>query len=151
MRRDAAEASARLLDEAEYLLLTIHLPDGNAYATSAPQDVVSRGRTYLAGIAIGRPQDDGQPAAISVTVPHRGNRLANLISIAADTVAMTLERVADTDPDTVIETYSGLVLRSATVALGTAELALKQDIPIDEPVSGLRATAANFPGVEYDW
>ena len=150
-RRDAAEASARFLDEAQVLLLTIYLPDGIAYCCNQRADVTSRGQVYSGGVQIGLPQDDGKPAEVTATIAHAGTRLANLIHEANDAVKLLLEVVADTDPDTVIDSYSGLVLRSADVGYSTASFTLRQDIPIEEPVSGLRATGAYFPGVEYGW
>lgn len=151
VRRDAAQASQRLLDEAEFPLLTIHLPDGDAYATSAPHDVISRGRTYRCGISIKQPKDDGKPAEVSVELPHRGHRLANLVETTLDSVPLTLETVTDADPDRVLETHHGLLLRRAEIGFGVGSFSLIQDIPVDEPVSGLRATAQRFPGVEYDF
>lgn len=150
-RRDAAEASARFLDEAQVLLLTIYLPDGIAYCCNQRADVTSRGQVYSGGVQIGLPQDDGKPAEVTATIAHAGTRLANLIHEANDAVKLLLEVVADTDPDTVIDSYLGLVLRSAEVGYSTASFTLRQDIPIEEPVSGLRATGAYFPGVEYGW
>lgn len=150
-RRDAAEASARQLDEAQILLLTIYLPDGIAYACDQRHDVTSRGQVYTGGVQLTLPQDDGKPPEITATIAHAGTRLANLIHDTRDSVPMLLEVVSDIDPDIVLDSYAGLMLRSADVGYGTASFTLRQDIPIDEPVSGLRATGAYFPGVEYGW
>lgn len=148
-RRDAAEASGRFLDEANVMLITIHLPDGDAYACDQRHDFVSRGITFLPGIQISMPQDDGKPPEVTLTVPNVGNAVANLIEIAEESIALTLELVSDTAPDIVRERYRGLMTASGKVLGLSAEFTLRQDIPVDEPVSGLRANGQNFPGVEY--
>lgn len=149
VRRDAAEASSRLLDEGQILLVTIHLPDGDAHTCDQRQAVTSRGITFVGGLSIGLPQDDGKPAEVTAELPNVGNGLANLVEVTDRSVPITLEVVADSDPDTVLESWPGLALRSAEIGLASGTFTLRQDIPVDEPVSGLRATAQHFPGVEY--
>jgi hypothetical protein len=148
-RRDSAEASGRLLDEAEILLLTIHLPDGKAYACDQRENITSRGIVFLGGIEISKPQDDGKPVEISIGVPNVGNRLANLVETTEESVKLTLEVISDTEPDVVRQSYEGLMIRSAEIGLASGSFTLRQDIPVDEPVSGLRATGEHFPGIEY--
>ncbi|SFZ86008.1 hypothetical protein SAMN02983003_3180 [Devosia enhydra] len=149
MTLDATKASSRILDDYPILLATIRLPDGKAYACDQREAVTSRGQSYLPGLVISRPQDDGKPAECAIEIANVGNRIANLVEIMDRTVPIDLELVWASAPDTVFAAYPGLVIRSAEVPLVAARFSLVQDVPVDEPVSGIRATAQHFPGLEY--
>jgi len=131
------------------ILLTIEVPDAQPiYLTNNSEDVVSRGRTYIAyPFALETPSDEnGQISEARLSIDNVSRSLVDEIRNLADPLQLSIEVVLASTPDTVEASWNDYILRQVTYDALTISGTLTQENYMTEPYPKDVMSAATFPG-----